>query len=158
MPNPVPVPNNARLVDDRGFITRAWVDWLNSQAEGVANSSSLVSGTTNLATQEATIGTTALPIQVVSLGLYRVNTYVRVTQPATSSSSIQVSVHWTESGQPLSASATALTGNTVTTVQGAVFTVLVDGATTISYSTAYSSSGATPMQYRLFVAAERVDA
>jgi hypothetical protein len=157
MSNPIPVPNHDRVVDERGYMTRAWVDWMTAQAQGVASSASLVSGSTNLASQEASIGTTALPIQVINLGLYRVNTYVRVTRPGTTSS-IQVSVHWTESSQALSASATALNGNTVTTVQGAVFTILVDAATTISYSTTYSSTGATPMQYRLFVAVERVDA
>jgi hypothetical protein len=52
----------------------------------------------------------------------------------------------------------AMTSNTTTTVQSDTVLVAIDASTPLTYSTAYSSTGATAMAYSLWLVAEQVDA
>jgi hypothetical protein len=82
-------------------------------------------------------------------GLYRLTYYARITQAATTSSSLTVTLDWTDGVVNPSYSGAAITGNTTTTTQSGSQTFLVDARSAINYSTAYASVGATPMQYAL---------
>lgn len=153
---PVFPPAEDRLFLPNGRVTDPWNEWFSNVAAQNASMSQRV-GTVSLTAQQASISATSIPIQNVTTALYRVSYYTRITQAATTSSSLTVTFGWTESTVSLSASGAAITGNTTTSQQNAIGTFLVDGASPITYSTTYSSTGATPMQYRIEIRAEVLD-
>jgi len=153
---PVLLPPDAISQKD-GSLTKVWAEYLAELARGDAQSVKAVSGAVNLTAQAAAVSSTAIPIQTVYTALYRVSYYARITQAATTNSSLTVTVGWTESSVALSDSGAAITGNTTTTVQSGSFLLLTDGGSDITYSTAYSSTGATAMQYRLRLVVELVE-
>jgi hypothetical protein len=102
------------------------------------------------------ISSTTLLADTGSAGVFRVSWFLRITQAATTSSSVAVTVGFTD-GVALTISGTAVTGNTTTTIQQQSVIVRCDAASAITYSATYSSVGATPMQYALSVAVERVN-
>ena len=81
-----------------------------------------------------------------------------ITTAATTSSSLTVTVGWTEGAVPLTVSGAAMTGNTTTTVQNATQVLQVDGSTPVTYATTHASSGATAMVYELTVLLEQLQA
>lgn len=108
--------------------------------------------------QAAAIATTPLPIGSVSMGVWRISATLRVTQAATTSSAVRLTVAWTERGVAQTQQGTNLNGNLTTTREGLTFVIRVDGNTPISYSTTYASVGATSMQYSLDIVAEELAA
>lgn len=114
-------------------------------------------GIEDRADQAAAIAAT--PIVVVGRlqsGIYRISYYTRITQAATTSSSLTIVFNWTDGGVAQQVVGAALVGNTTTTLQQDRLMVRVDRNTSITYETAYASVGATPMQYRLHIALERL--
>ena len=81
--------------------------------------------------------------------------YLRITTAATTSSSVAVSFGWTDTVSA-TLSGAAVTGNTVTTIQTGTGMFVVDAASPVTYTTSYSSVGATAMQYALSVTLEAV--
>lgn len=139
------------------WVSRVWQVWFRSLIDAV-NAATLGVATVTLAAQSASISTTdALPDTGAS-GLFRVSWFLRVTQAATTSSSVAVTVGWTDGSVALTSSGAALTGNTTSTYQTGSLLVQADAATALTYSTTYSSTGATAMQYGLSLTAERVGA
>lgn len=110
----------------------------------------------SLTGQSAAIGTTPIPLPSLASGAYRLTWYLRKTTADGVSSSIQVTIGWTESAQPLSLSGAALATDAVTAVQSNSITVLIDAASPISYSTTYASNTPGAMKYRLFILVESV--
>ena len=86
--------------------------------------------------------------------MYRVTYTARVTTPATTSSSLTITISWTAGGVTQSIVGAAMTGNTTATLQTATMAPKIDQATPISYATTYVSVGATPMAYELDVILE----
>lgn len=145
-------------VDPReGTITTAWIQYFTDQGDEVSASAQRFSSV-DLTGQAASIGATSMPNIIDSAGQYRITYYTRITQAASTSSSLTVSLSWTDGGVSLSLSGSAITGNTTTTVQSGTLMVHADAATPISYATTYVSVGGTPMQYSLYLTLERVDA
>lgn len=105
-------------------------------------------------------GTAAIPtaslLTTTTSGFYRVSYAFHVTQPATTSSSLQLTIGWVQSGTAMTKVFAADTSNLPTTFQGADFAVRADVLTDITYSMAYASVGATPMKFELDVSAEQV--
>jgi hypothetical protein len=110
---------------------------------------------TSLTGQGGSIAPTSL--NVTQAGTYQVTWTVRITQPASTSSSLQVSVGYSDGGIPVTDTGPAVTGNLVTTVASGVFTVVSDAASPVTFSTTYASVGVTPMQYKLTVVCTQVD-
>jgi hypothetical protein len=108
--------------------------------------------------QSASIGATDMSSGGLSAGLYEFAWYARITQAATTSSSLTVTLDWTDGGVSPSFSGAAITGNTVTTFQSETKLIRIDSLSPVRYSTVYSSSGATPMQYALYVTLTEVQA
>ena len=152
---PVLVPDRDPIVREGGLVESAWSKFFAALTQEQATSA-LLQGRTALTTQAAAISATSIPIQTVYTAEYRVSYYARVTQAATTSSTLQIAIGWTEGGVALSQSGTSLTGNTTTTGENATLFIVADGNTPITYTVTYASSGATPMQYRLTVVAERI--
>jgi hypothetical protein len=151
------LPNNDALVDKQGRATQVLMDWATSLAQDVDSSPSRLVRT-QLAAQSASVGSTSLSTGALAAGLYRVSYFARIATPASSSSSLIVSVGATDAGVPYTLSGAAMTGNTTDTAQGGVFLLRVDASTPLVFSTTYASSGGTAMNYDLDVVAEQVDA
>jgi hypothetical protein len=151
-----PFPANDPVINLRtGKVLKVFMDWVSALVEDVDASPARLAPV-ELTQQGAAIGTTAVPTGVLSAGLYRVSWRARITRPATTSSSLTVRIHTTESAVSVSESGAAITGNAVGTVASGSMLVRIDHATPISYSTTYASVGATSMQYRLDVVVEQV--
>ncbi len=140
-----------------GRLTEKWIDWFSS-LNVRQNTIAQRLRTVTLETQSASIGTTTIPLGALGAGLYRVTTYVRITRPATTSSSLTVTVGWIETAITLTLSGAAIVGNTTSSVQTNTYLVRIDAASPVTYSTTYASVGGTTMQYRLDLVLERVDA
>jgi hypothetical protein len=138
------------------FISTEWSNWLQQSLVPRAEGSAQVSAVVVLTGQAASIGTTPVPMTAIQPGLYRVSWYLRVTQAATTSSSIQVTLGWTDGAVNCSRSGAAETGNTTSTTQSGEAFIRIDGVTPINYSTTYASVGGTPMKYRLDLVVELV--
>jgi hypothetical protein len=155
---PPPFPAEDAIVDRRGRPTTPLIDYLTDRDTTSATATRGVAATTSLTAQEASIGTTALQAGSLVEGLYRISWYARITRAATTSSTLTVTIGWTESTLALTLGGAAITGNTTTTVQSGSIIAMLDGASPLTYATTYGSVGATTMQYRLDVIVERVTA
>lgn len=124
-----------------------WYRWLAALLIWI-QSMARVLNRTSLLNQTGAIGTTTLV--VAQAGIYRVSWVLRITQPASVSSSVTVSVGYTDEAALCSQSDPlgGVTGNTVTTVRSGSVVVKSDNGP-ITFSTAYASVGATPMKYKL---------
>jgi hypothetical protein len=145
------------LVDKDGMIRRPFYKWLTSLRERHDLSPQLETAVVTLTGQTAAIGTTAIPSGVLSAGLYRVTTFLRVTTPAGSSSSVQVTLHFTSGGDSCTLALTALTSNLDTAPVSDTRLLKIDSGP-VSYSAAYASNPAAAMAFELSVVLERVSA
>jgi len=150
-----PMPLRDRLVGRSGCLVTSWVNWFSSLTNAVSASPDVLK-TVSLTGQSANVSTTAFGVGALRAGLYRVTTFARITRAATTSSSLTVTVSFTNGGVACSHAGAALTGNTTTTVQGNTFVLQIDQTTPVSYATTYSSTGATAMQYSVWLALEQV--
>ncbi len=132
-----------------------WRGWLLSLWQAVTQATTTI-GDLSLTAQAASIATSTLKTTTRTAGAYRVNYYTRITQAASVSSSLQVTIGWTDGGQSCSQSGSALTGNTVTTTESGTVYLHADAGSTVTYRTAYSSTGGTARQYRVDATVQRV--
>jgi hypothetical protein len=135
------------------FGTGAGVTELNgvsTAALGIAG----IFGSDSRDTQAASIAST--PVYTSApVGTYRFCYDLRVTQAATTSSSILITQIWNNGTAKTSAFA-ATTTNTVGDEQGSCSILYSAAGQNISYSTTYASTGGTPMQYSVRVTVERL--
>ena len=104
--------------------------------------------------QAASIPLTPMPLPSLAPGPYRVSTYARVTVADAVSSSLTVTLGWTETGLALTHSFAAMTGNTTATVDSQTWLIEIDQASPISYATTYASGTPGAMHYRLTLIVE----
>lgn len=142
---------------DEGRVTDAWQDWLTRSTDTV-NLATVRINSVELEDQEASILSTDFSGGTLPDGLYEVIYTLRVTRAATTSSSIEVDVTWTEGGVAQTFGAAALTGNTTATRQSRTELIRLDGGSPINYSTTYATLGATSMRYSLDLVLRRVKA
>lgn len=154
-----PVPFRTAVVTDVAarLIPTTWTRWFQSLKDAVDRAAQRVAIVT-LTGQAAALTTTALNTGLLTDGLYRVSWQARITQAATTSSSLTVTLGWTAGGVACSTSGAALTGNTPATVQSGAALVHADAGSVLTAATAYASVGATAMQYELTVIVEQVSA
>lgn len=118
-------------------------------------------GSTGLLTaQAANITTTNIPgaSSAPASGVYLACAWAAVTQAATTSSTLpNVTIGFSNgTAQTVTLTSTSA-GNTVNTFQQACTPIRVGGQTAITYATgSYASTGATPMQYELWVTLSQV--
>lgn len=128
----------------------------NDLTQRLQNAPYLAGAPVSLAAQNASISATPLVSAVLPAGLYRVSWYARITTVAGVSSSLAVTIGWTEGAVSLALSGAALTGNTTTTVQSGMVLLNIDNNTPITYATTYASNAAGVMKYELVMTVERV--
>jgi hypothetical protein len=151
-----PLPHEAPMVDPRtGRIASVWYRYFSVAFLGRLNAAPYVAKSIQRPNQAAAIGATSL--SQGSAGLYRVSWFVRITQAATVSSSLTVTIAHTDGGVNVSQAGAAVGGNTITTLQSGIVMVRADAATAITFAVAYTSAGATPMLYTITVAIETVN-
>lgn len=141
---------------DPFYMAKGWVQWLQDALVARVQTALYLLKTLSLTGKTAAISATAIPLGTLAAGRYRVAWYARVTTAAGVSSSLTVTLSWTEGAAALSISGAAMTGNTTTTVQSGVIEIQVDAASAISYATAYASNPATAMVYQLLLSVTRV--
>lgn len=150
-----PPPEGSRVIDDRALITRDWLDWyidILGRIDGAIRKLNTIS----LDDQAASIGSTSLPSASVDAGLYRVTYYIRVTQAASVSSSIAITLNWQDNTINCSITSPALTGNVVTAVMTDSALLQVDRAAALTFATTYGTVGAIPMKYKVRILLEKV--
>jgi len=155
-------PLNAQepIVDSKRRPSQAFIDWFTPMLEQVDAAPSGFAPV-ELVGQNAAISTTPIPTSGLNAGLYRATWYARITTVASTgagTSSLTVSIAWSDLSVTQSFSGAAMTGNLVTTVQSETFLMYVDAATPVTYATAYASDTASQMRYRLSLVLERVSA
>jgi hypothetical protein len=108
--------------------------------------------------QQASIAATDFTGGLLAAGLYRLQYYARVTQAASTSSSLQVQISWTDGSVAQSKTFSAVTGNTTSTTDIQTMLIRVDEGSPVRYEVTYASVGATPMKFALYVTLEHVKA
>lgn len=153
-----PIPRTSAVLKGvKATIDYIWDNWLQDVVKAV-NAAAKESGQVSLTAQDASISATAIDGPTLAGGFYRITYAQRVTQAASSSSSLTTAFGWTTGGVSCSFSGAAMTGNTTATTQGAVVPITVDAGTSVTYATTYATSGATSMSYELSVRLEALPA
>ena len=114
---------------------------------------------TALTNQNTSLSATAFQGFVLQAGLYRVSYHARITTPATTgaaTSSLTVTIAWTDGTVGQSLAGAAMTGNTTTTRQSDVYLIRADASTNVTYATTYASNTASQMKYSLDLILEHV--
>lgn len=141
--------------DMPGRVSKDWLDWFQAIADRTSRTPDRITRVRRTA-MAAAIPQTNLPTGALPAGLLRISTYLRVTQPAGTSSSVQVTIFWTDGGVALTSAGAVLTSNTVTTYETRSILVRSDANLPPSYQVAYTSVGTPAMQYALDIVVEGV--
>ena len=146
-----PVPMRSQVVGFGGVLHRDLVNFLQTLRTLLSRVIVRV-GASNLTAQAATIAATdiAAPALLQNV-LHRVTYSLRITQAATVSSSATLTLGWTTNSVSCTQSFAAVTGNTTATQQSGSIVIFPDAASSVNYSVAYASVGATSMTFALDV-------
>lgn len=145
-PSIAPAPVTTPLCDKTFVPIKAWATFFAQVYR------ELRSWTLALTAQTAALATTTLlmpQLPSTPAGLFRVSYYARVTTAAGTSSSLQVTIGWTDGGVACTRTFTAITGNTTATTDAQGILVSADNASSITIATAYASNPAAAMVYSL---------
>ena len=143
------------VVGTKGMMTPAWSRWFSLMPATLEAIPSVIN-TVVLGTQAASISATDFSGGSLRAGLYRASYHARITRAATTSSSLIVTLSWTDSGVAKNSAGAAITGNTTATTQSGSILIRIDKAAAVRYATTYVSVGATAMQYGLDLVLERI--
>ena len=150
------------LVDGDGYMTQPWQVHFRDITTQLSLSSSRVGEKVIDTAALVGIGqlppTPILPDKPLASGLYRVTATVRVTVPATTSSSVAVLLHWFDGVDCTLALTPAVTGNTPAAVGTgtALIHVVAEINSLVMISTAYASVPDLMMKYALHVVLEKM--
>jgi hypothetical protein len=151
--DPIARPGPGRFA---GLLPDVWIDWFTVLTSTVNQAPNRLSAV-ELTSQGASIGATDFSGGgVLNAGLYRVTYYARITRAAGTSSSLTVTLSWTDGGASCSFAGAAITGNTTTTIQSETKMIRIDSASPVRYATTYASVGMPTMLYSLDVTLEQV--
>ena len=137
------------------YLSQEIVDWLLEQQQRSESAAEQL-GSVSLTGQGAAISATPVPMPDLTAGLYRVSYYARITTAAVTSSSLTITIGWTDGAITMSQAGAAITGNTTATQQNGTFFFRNDANASITYTTTYASNGAGEMKYSLYVVVEAV--
>lgn len=136
-----------------GLVSSGWLNWFSGLVAQLDTTGQRLRAIA-LPDQSAAIANTPIPVGSLAGGLYRLTWFARITTPGTVSSSFELFVDFTDGGIACEVRGGALATNTIDSVKSGVLVVRSDPGSPISYSTAYSTSGATPMEYSLSLSLE----
>ena len=147
--------NGLARTGDPGTMTFVWQGWLQTLVQALLKVASKV-GSVTLSGQSAAIPTTVLATTVLATTCYRVSYTTRVVTPASTTSALTVTIGWTDGGVSCTQSGAMLTDNTPSTQESGTLMISADKDSSVTYSTAYTSVGATSMTYNLSLYVEEL--
>lgn len=168
-PSIIPLPINDRIAIPRnwtkfpdrreqdpreGYVTDPWIKSLTSLTQTIASSPTTVASVSADA-QAASISATPFDIGVTQAGFYTIKIYATITQAATTSSSLTVTITFTDGALTKQWTTPAITANTTGTVLTATPFIRTDQAAPIQYATTYASVGGTAMNYDIAFSVQR---
>lgn len=152
------IPANVPIVDidgpSPGSITLFFRQWIQKLIDNTPNNS-LITTPLLLTNQNAAIVTTNAYAVLVD-GLYEISYYIRKTTADGVSSSLTVTLGWTESGVPLTETQAAIAADATTAEQSVSKLVHVDANTALTFAIAYASNTPGQMKYRVDVCVRRL--
>lgn len=142
------------LRKDPFIIEKNWLRWifeslipkLQSTGETVLTPAS--SGGT-LTDQHTSLAPTPLAVGQLSAGTYRITYYARVTTIDGVSSSLTVTLGWTEDALALSLSGPAMAADSISAPQSGSIMVTIDQNSALTIATTYASNTPNQMRYKL---------
>lgn len=151
------VPRNQVVVNrSTGRMDTMWQQWADNVVAYLVAMSPVLGSFSGTA-QSGAIAQTEIETGTLATGSYRVSYGLQVTQAASVSSNVQVTLRWTSNGQGFSFVGTSIVNGGLTSqVTQMVPVISVDASTTVDYEVSYSSAGATPMKYQLTVVLEQL--
>ena len=147
-----PIPQSDPLIDESQHMGERWYRWLSAFVTRCLTAILRVAAVHRSGLSSSQSATTIYTPNQTGL-IWRVNWAVRVTTAAAVSSSIAVTINWTEGGVACSKAFAALTGNTTATADGDSVVIRSD-VQPIRYATTYASNPAGVMVYELDVVVE----
>lgn len=148
-------PLNDVVIDKTGRLTDLWRQWFGRLPATLGAIPSILN-VVNLSGQSASLAATDFSNTSLLAGIYRASYRVQITQAAGVSSSLTVSILWTDGGVAQTATGAAIVGNTVTTGQSDFALIRVDAGTAVQYSAVYASVGVPGMTYTFTASLEKI--
>lgn len=149
-------PYKAEVVDKSRILTGDWTRWLQVFFSRVFSAIQSVGSPVVIQTdQSAAIPSTVL-LTVTQSAFYRLSWYMRVVVVDGVSSSAQLTITWREGSHTSTKTFTALTGDTTSTYDGAVWPFYADSGTQVTFAIAYASNTPAKMHYRRALAIEQM--
>lgn len=140
------------------FMAPTWLDWFVGLVAKIALTAQKVV-TKTLTDQSAAVGTTPLlAAGTISAPRFRVSVFLRITQQATTSSALSLTINTVHRGQACTMTTPVMISNNKSKPESTVFEVLADTPLLLSFFTTYASVGATPMTYDADVVVEALTA
>lgn len=139
-----------------GKVTYNFLQRWNDLSKRLQSAAYRIGDPTTLTDQHASILASPLAAVTLSAGLYRVSWYARITTVDGVSSSLIVTLGWTEGAVALTLAGAAVTGDLVTSVQSGVAFLNIDNGSPITYATTYASNTPNKMRYELILVLEKV--
>ena len=165
MPTIAPPPSNDSVIEldetrrdrrDPFYLAKSWLLWLQEAVVTRVQNAPELRTAVVLTAQNAAIGATPIPLATVTAGRYRVSYFARITTPDGVSSSLTISIGFTDGGVACTQSGAAMTGNAVTTTQSGSIVVQSDANAPLTYAVLYASNTPGAMGYRLSVVCEQL--
>lgn len=147
------LPFRSAVIDKARILTGDWIRTLQVYTARIITAVQFVGKTVALTDQGAAIGSTVVAT-ITQSGFYRLSWYARVTVADGVSSSLQLTVTWREGSHTSTKTFAALTGDTTSTYDGAVWPFHAESGTQVTYAAAYASNTPAKMRYRLDVGTE----
>lgn len=139
-----------------GLMTRVFNQWLLALKRLVEAAPSVVAIVAKITPAlQAAIPTTSAYL-TPQAGVYRISYVLRVTQAATTSSSVAVTFGWIRGGLPQSLAIAAIVNGGPTSLALGEVPLRADKGVDLTYTTAYASVGGIPMQYELDLIVELI--
>lgn len=140
------------------YMAKAWIIWITqSLIPRVESSTEVLLVNKEYTDQHVSLPTTILPTGSLPAGVYLVSYTLRVTTADGVSSSVQVSLGWTDNGGPaLTLNAAALAADSVTLPQTGQIRPTIGPNTSLTFTTVYASNTPNKMRYKLQFSVVRV--
>lgn len=154
-----PIPINEPLTSDNpnSYMNGYWYRWLSKLVGLSANSATILGSTVSLTNQHASIGLTGIPLPTLANGLYRVTYYARLTTNDGVSSSLAVTIGYTDKAVTCTiAPRVTLTADAVTAGLTDSVMVRIDQSSQLSYKTTYASNTPNKAIYDLVIIVEQI--
>ena len=136
------------------YMARSWLLWLQDVLVTRVQTAPELRTAVVLTAQNAAIGATPIPLASVNAGRFRISFFARVTTPDGVSSSLTITLGFTDGGVACTQSGAAITGNAVTTTQSGSIMVQSDANAPLTYAVSYASNTPGAMVYRLSLVCE----